>query len=77
MPRKTQKDDVLRLFDRGYAVPVEFLEHIKREQYKREGLQSVWQCQKAHIYKSPIVISSVSCGECGKAMRKIWTRRGD
>lgn len=76
MPRKTEREDVLRLYERGYDVPLEFLEHIQRQKYKEEGLAQVWQCPNSHIYKAPIPVKASRC-HCGKTMKRIWSRRGE
>ena len=66
----------MRLYERGYPVPLEMLEHLNREKWKREGLQEVWQCSAGHIYKSEITLKAFQCGgKCGKAGRRIWSRR--
>lgn len=78
MPRKTQAQDLMRLYERGYAVPLEMLEHLNREKWKKEGLMAVWQCKDGHIYKDPIGSKGVQCGgKCGKVMRRIWSRRSN
>lgn len=76
MPRKTQREDILRLYDRGYPVPIEMLEHLNRELWKREGLQAVWQCKQGHLYKDALGVKAIQCGgKCGKVMTRIWSRR--